>query len=188
MLRYDVLAASKADLMRLVCLRLLTGLLLASMVSGCHGDVGHQQGKSSKSSVRPLATPVPKKLDPKERIAAGTEAEHGKAAPRSEPIVVRAEYHAGRRCVRMADSAFALVQTDSFTVVPVIRGRLKAKSIDVRLFSSRGPSYPKGLAEGVALTLRLNFSDETLRQVEECEQKNSSEITVNGEEVEQMEK
>ena len=75
---------------------------------------------------------------------------------------------------------------DSFRIVRVIRGRLKAKTINVRPLSFGGPSYPKSLAEGSTLTLRLNLSDETMKQSEENEHKDYPWLIVNGDEVEQI--
>jgi hypothetical protein len=72
---------------------------------------------------------------------------------------------------------------DTFHVVEVLRGKLKANVVDVRPLSFGGSSYPNALSEGMTLTLRLTLSDESQAQAEENERKNYPWLIVNAAEV-----
>lgn len=56
---------------------------------------------------------------------------------------------------------------DSFEIVNVIHGELRATSLHVRHGSPRGPRYPKDLVEGEVYLLRLSRGLETRRQLTE---------------------
>jgi hypothetical protein len=75
---------------------------------------------------------------------------------------------------------------DSFHVVDVVEGQLKATSINVRPRSFRGPGYPRNLQAGRALTLRLNLAAQTQAQAEENDREKRDWLVVNGDEVEEI--
>ena len=105
--------------------------------------------------------------------------------PDSARPVIRARYYRTKGpCVRMGDS-WAMPVIDGFEVVEVVKGVLKAKSIEVRPFTG-GATYPKELAEDKIFTLRLTPSEHTNQQVRENAKEGYSYIWINGDELEEL--
>jgi hypothetical protein len=75
---------------------------------------------------------------------------------------------------------------DTFAVVEVVQGRLKATGITVCPMSARRGGYPRTLAEGDIRTLRLTLSDESLKPAVEIEQKGYGVLVIDANELEEI--
>ncbi len=77
---------------------------------------------------------------------------------------------------------------DSFRVIAVLKGELKATVVDVRPMSNGGRTtgYPKGLSEGSVFTLRLAPSNDTREQMAENAAKGNSWLVIDAREIEEQ--
>jgi hypothetical protein len=142
--------------MRLPFARLACGLLPAAFaVAGCHRGA---DGPDAKVST--VATPGPSS-PPTSRIEERPATAIAKPARRRrwddpEPIIVRARYGTEKgACVVGSDGSVAMPVVDTFTIVEVIRGEPRATDIAVRPGYPVDSDYPRSLAIGEVVTLRV---------------------------------
>lgn len=111
----------------------------------------------------------------------------GPIAKANQAIVFRAKYYKTTGpCIQFGD-AIGMPIIDAFKVVDVLKGNLKATSINVRAMSEGGSSYPKNLAEGTIYTLRLTPSATTTNQLQENEKEEGATFFwINGNEIEEF--
>ncbi len=100
-----------------------------------------------------------------------------------EGFVFRARYYRTKGpCIRVGN-ALEMPAIDAFTVVEVVKGDFKARSITVRALTGGGPDYPKELVEGKVYTLRLTPSERTKQQLREHEKEGYSYLVIDGDEL-----
>ncbi len=106
---------------------------------------------------------------------------------RSISIVVSAKYRGAKGpCIQFGDGSYAMPLMHTFDVQKVLQGTLRQDSIQVRPGSLSGPSFPRQLAEGAELTLRLILSQSSRQQQFENELKNFRWLIINGDELEEV--
>lgn len=174
--------------MRRLCVQVASGLLISSLAAGCDQDFVEPLPKAPVSGIESPAISLPQRDGQQATTVSAAKAVNRAIAPRKDsvPIVVKVEYHRSRgACVRLEDGSLAMPVMDSFKVVEVVQGRLKANIIDVRPFAPTGSGYPRNLEEGHRLAIRLTLSDESWKQAQENEQEGHRWLIINGDEVEQ---
>jgi hypothetical protein len=101
-------------------------------------------------------------------------------------VVFRARYYKGKGpCIRK-DDGWAMPAVDDFEVVEVVRGKLNASDITVRLHTNHGPGYPADLKQGEVYTLRLSPSEGTKQQLRQNAKEATSLLEVDGDEISEV--
>jgi hypothetical protein len=102
-------------------------------------------------------------------------------------IVFRGKYYRTTGpCIQLGN-ALGMPIIDAFEVVGVLEGDLKARGVLVRAMTEGGPSYPEGMVEGEAHTLRLTPSDGALRQLRENQDREGyTFLWIDGDEIEEQ--
>jgi hypothetical protein len=175
--------------MRLICVQLIAGLLLTSLIVGCDRDGGQQEPGASVSSHNTPLDSSPKNNDPRIKAASPSEVRHRATIPPkpTEPIIVRAEYYRTRgNCIQSSDgSSWSMPAIDSFKIIKVIRGRLHATTVYAPPWSPTIAAYPENLADGDIVTLRLTLSDKTWEQAVGKEREGINSLIVDRNELEE---
>jgi hypothetical protein len=103
-----------------------------------------------------------------------------------EPLTFRVEYgHSRGPCIAGPDGSWAMPVLDEFEVVNKVSGdsRSRISSIVVRFMTNMGAAYPKNLAVGDELFVRLTPTRGTWKQVEAGGQV----VAIDGDEIERIE-
>lgn len=129
--------------------RLARGLLPALAAVGCHREPAWPEAPASA-----VAGPRPAGLAAEDRATAHPPPRRRWDDP--EPLVVRARYGVEKgACVIDSDGAIAMPAVDTFTITEMIRGEPRATDISVRPGYPVDTAYPRGLAFGQVVTLRV---------------------------------
>lgn len=184
--------------MRLSFARLAVGLLPALAMAGC------QRGPSRPEAPVPAVAPT----TPSELAAAHAGESRGPMGARDlqaeerkttkpatrrrwedpEPIVVRARYDTVRGpCISGSDGSWAMPAIDAFNILEVIRGESRATDIYVRPPYPVGSNYPRGLARGGLVTLRVGPARDEWERLDKRKDDEYRILYVNPEDVERIE-
>jgi hypothetical protein len=130
--------------------------------------LAHSRGDARTNPGRPVSTAV-------------TPPERGR-------IVFLARYYRTRGpCLRIG-KGWAMPVVDAFEVVQVVKGKLPASFIKVRLHTGGGEAYPRHLTPGKLYTLRLTPSATTRQRLRANEKEGFSSVWVDGDEIEDQRK
>jgi hypothetical protein len=124
---------------------------------------------------------------PATTIATGTSRPtQTKPMPADVTYVFRATYH---RTLEFGPSLNGrgemAVNCDTFDVVKVIAGELKATRVEVRGLSPHSSAYPSKLVEGAVFMLKLTASAKTRQEMHDNDANGLRLVYVNGEEIEE---
>jgi hypothetical protein len=137
-------------------------------------------GCSSQQEVTSDSTPV------KEEVAAKVQQIAAPGKQGKEVFVFRAKYYRTTGpCIQMGDK-LVMPTVDGFEVVEVIKGKLTAKTVEVRPHTGGGSAYPGELKKGKVYTLKLTPSESTRQQLRENETKGYSYVWIDGDELEEQ--